>query len=122
LTKITSRDSVALGEDFMTILSGDYEPVKVQTLDVVGYLGKSKFVLLQAVERRQTKLPAGMPEADAFKGIPTCVRAKVENNQAINFSGVVATLHDVSGEWMVRIGGTLQPLQNHSFFEIGHCK
>ena len=109
----------------MTTLGGEYEPVEVQTLDLVGYVGKSKFVILQAVTLREKGLPAGLPEGGVLNGIPTCIRAKIVNNQVVNFSGVVATLHDINGEWFMKCqegDGSIERLGEHRFFEIGDCK
>ena len=76
----------------MTILGGDYEPVKVVVLDIVGYKGNGEFAILNPNMTRGRILP----EVDGIlKSIPLCFTCKIENNQVVNFSGRVATLHDI---------------------------
>ena len=99
----------------MTINGGDYEPVEVQDLDVVGFNGE-EFVLLMACGVIPRKLPEFSP------GIPAAVRCRIQNNQKINFSGEMATLHDIGGAWHFK-NSTIEQihrLQTHTFFEIGH--
>lgn len=108
----------------MTILDGDYPDVKVETLDLVGYVGGGKFVIINPIrrspiQRSGRKLPEPDPE---WKHMPWCIRARIENNQVVNFNGNPATLHDVNGEWIVKKHCTLEPLAPFTFFEIGNTK
>ena len=102
----------------MTILSGDYPPVKVVSLDLVGYTGDGVFVIISPIKWPDRRLPK--PGSD-WEGMPWCIRARVENNQAVNFNGKVATLHDINGTWHFRMHqtGELKNLQPYTFFEIG---
>ena len=107
----------------MTILGGDYEPVEVRRLDLVGYKGDGVFVILSPVKIRDRKLPS--PEGGMLDGIPLCVRAKVVNNQVVNFGGEVATLHDIDGTWHYKFrrpGSRPIELTAYTFFEIGDTR
>ncbi len=102
----------------VTILGGDYKPIEVETLDLVGYKGDGVFVILNPVRGLGRKLP----DEGAVQGLPLCLRAAVTNNQVVNFSGEVATLHDIDGVWHYkyrRRGSQPIELQSHRFFEIG---
>ena len=104
----------------MTILGGDYEPVKVKTLDLVGYKGDGVFVILNPVKSLGRKLPDEEPPH-----IPLCIRAEIVNNQVVNFSGFVATLNDIDGVWHCKFrqpGSRPIELEPHTFFEIGDSK
>lgn len=108
----------------MTIIGGDYEPVPVERLDLVGYAGDGKFVILNPVKSHGRKLPL-LPADDPLSVVPNCIRARVENNQVVNFNGEVATLHDIAGAWHVRFiseTGDLKPLASFTFFEIGNTR
>jgi|SRR3990167_9678464 len=106
----------------MTILGGNYEPVKVKALDLVGYKGKGEFVILNPVREPYRKLPS--PNIKELEAMPMCIRAKIENNQVINFGGIIATLNDVNGVWHFKPRGEerIQKLDPFTFFEIGECK
>lgn len=106
----------------MTILGDDYEPIEVINLDLVGYMGSGAFVILRPFRHWNRSLP----EEPFYGSIPICLRAKIVNNQAVNFGGDKATLHDVNGAWYFRLrrqldGAALNKLEPHTFFEIGHC-
>lgn len=106
----------------MTILGGDYKLVKVEVLDLVGYIGGGEFVILNPHRSEMRKLPAISKNAQA---IPWCFQCKIENNQVVNFNGNVATLHDIAGEWHFKLreeNSKLMPLPLYSFFEIGDYK
>ena len=106
-----------------TILGDDYDPVEVLPLDLVGYLGDKGFVILSSVKNRNRKLPS--VEGSVLEFVPLCIRAKVVNNQVVNFSGQVATLHDIDGVWHYRLrreGMGLVKLEPHIFFEIGDTR
>jgi hypothetical protein len=93
----------------------------VETLDLVGYSKeRGGFFIIAAKKGNNRKLPSA--ETSLLGGVPMCVRCTIENNQKVNFSGLVATLHDIDGEWHVKIGERLSNLADHSFFEIGHCR
>ncbi|MDO8523465.1 MAG: hypothetical protein Q7S12_04285 [bacterium] len=105
----------------MTILGGNYKPVEVKTLDLVGYTGK-EFVILNHTKSLGRKLP---PIPEMMASIPWCIRCKVENNQIVNFGGQVATLHDIDGIWHLKLrqqNSEPKPLPLFTFFEIGNCK
>ncbi len=101
----------------MTIIGGACLEVEVENLDLVGYQGRGTFVLLRGVSLRKKEIPV----PSILRGIPCCVRARIENNTVVNFSGLIATLHDINGEWYVKARGgrKIQPLGEHRFFEIG---
>lgn len=106
-----------------TILGDDYEPVEVLPLDLVGYLGDKGFVILNPVRRHNRELPN--VEDSPLKYVPLCIRAKITNNQVVNFSGQIATLHDINGLWHYRlrqVGSELVELEPHTFFEIGDTR
>ena len=104
----------------MTILGGDYELVEVRSLDLVGYTRSKGFVILNPVKNRSRKLPNA--EGSLLEHIPLCIRAKIANNQVVNFSGQVATLHDIDGVWHYKLDQELIELGSHTFFEIGAVK
>jgi hypothetical protein len=107
----------------MTILGGDYEPVEVKTLDLVGYKGDGVFVILNPVKNRGRKLPSA--EGSLLECVPLCLRAKIVNNQVINFGGEVATLNDVDGVWYYKLrkpGSQLIVLGPYIFFEVGDSR
>jgi hypothetical protein len=104
----------------MTILGGNYEPVEVKTLDLVGYKGDGVFAILNPIRSMGRKLP----DADTTQSphIPVCIRAKIVNNQVINFGGKVATLNDIDGVWHYTFRDPKrQPIEldPYTFFEIG---
>lgn len=103
-----------------TINGGGYDPVEVEDLDLVGYLGQEKgFVIINPIKRGGRKLP----HQTLMEGIPMCIYCVIRNNQAVNLSGEFATLHDINGKWHikgVKSDSTINPLINHIFFEIGH--
>lgn len=105
----------------MTIM-GDFGPIKVANLDIVGYIGDGKFIIISPFKALNRDLPK--TEKETFLSVlPMCIPAIVENNQEINFSGKSATLHDISGEWHLRYQGRnsqIIPLQPYTFFEIGN--
>jgi hypothetical protein len=108
----------------MTILGGDYEPVEVKTLDLVGYKGDGVFVILNPIKSRGRKLPG--TNDGILEGMPLCIRAKIENNQVVNFSGEAATLNNIDGVWYYKFrnkpGSQLRELEPHNFFEIGDSR
>jgi len=105
------------------IIGGGYKPVEVQKLDLVGYEGEGVFAILNLSKTQNRELPKLVTDALKDAGpLPMCIRAEVRNNQVINFSGEVATLHDVDGVWhfkLRRFGARLKKLGDHTFFEIG---
>jgi hypothetical protein len=105
----------------MTILGGDYPPVEVCTLDIVGYIGDGKFVILNPVRGRNRELP-GTAEESIFSCLPTCLNTTLQNNQRINFGGDQATLHNINGRWHFKYlhpESQLKVLPPFTFFEIG---
>lgn len=70
------------------------EPIEVCTLDMVGYAGEGKFVILNPIKKRGRVLPVESPEFP----IPHCIKCIIRNNQVVNFAGRVATLHDIDGQ------------------------
>ncbi len=108
-----------------TVLGGDYTPVSVMTLDLVGYLGAERgFVILGARKSLGRELPA--QDSDLVASLPTCIRAKIDNGQVVNFSGEVATLLQADGKWFYKLRDEkkdqLRTLMSHMFFEIGDAK
>ncbi len=104
----------------MPTINGDaYEPIHVIPLDLVGFLGEEGFVILNPFRKVGRNLPS---VASWMNCVPFCTRCKIENNQPINFHGTFATLHNINGEWHVRmqVDGRMRPLSPHTFFEIGH--
>lgn len=107
----------------MTILGGDYEPVEVRTLDLVGYKGDGIFVILNPIKNHGRKLPSA--EGSMLENVPLCIRAKVVNNQVVNFGGEVATLNDIDGVWHCKFrkpGSQPIALEPYTFFEIGDSR
>lgn len=107
----------------MTIVAGDYEPVEVLPLDIVGYIGNGTFVLIRGATYQVRKLPEGIELSDSH-GIPTCLVAKIENNQVVNFGGNVGTLNNIVGEWCFKSKDVsrIVSLASYTFFEIGSAK
>ncbi|OGN32799.1 MAG: hypothetical protein A3I92_02485 [Candidatus Yanofskybacteria bacterium RIFCSPLOWO2_02_FULL_43_10b] len=105
----------------MTILGGDYKPVEVEILDLVGYNGNGVFVILNPVKSRGRRLP---DVGELFANFPVCILARIENNQVVNFYGETATLHDIDGEWHYRLRqhSSIVKLEPHTFFEVGNAK
>jgi len=104
-----------------TILGGDYQPVEVEDADLVGYLGKEGFAILNPIRSRGRNLPA-IPEF--VEAMPWCFKCKVQNNQKVNFHGEFATLHNIDGQWHFKSqeSGQLKSLLPNSFFEVGHLR
>jgi hypothetical protein len=103
----------------VTICQGENdEPIEVRTLDVVGYVSDGAFVILNPLRSAGRSLST---EGDPLL-VPICIRAKIANNQVVNFSGKVATLNDIDGVWHYQFRQSRRPprkLPPYTFFEIG---
>ncbi len=105
----------------MTILTG-YPLATPIPLDLVGYLGRGRFVILRPFEKEGRELPG--TDWKKLSTAPACIPCYLDNNQVINFEGRLATLHDLNNSWHYQLcdGDAVLPLPPFTFFEIGDYK
>lgn len=104
----------------MAVTLNQYEPVKVERFDIVGYKGSGEFVILSAAKFSDRKLPSA--HGSFIERLPVFIPAIVTNNQEINFNGETANLHDIGGVWYYKLreaGSMPELLASNVFFEIG---
>jgi|GEM_PF-3571381 len=93
-------------------------PVKAMSLDVVGYLGRDKFVLLKPATHEGRMFPMPVKTGP----IESVLECTIEDGQVVYFANFEAVvLNKVHGKWLYRFYGAgdgSQPLPPNTFFEI----